>query len=134
MRIKLYCRCELPLSIHIYSTVTNPRNSHNNLQHTFKSKLFKAYAVKDLLNYPFSTRKLKNNNFKIISHLSSSFKFHRKITCKFQTKYSNMNIKANINSIIQQHQQNFQLKLYSILELQLSQKQHNNNQDKYNNK
>ena len=90
---KLYYRCELPLSIHIYSTVTNPRNSHNNLQHTFKSKLFKAYAVKDLLNYPFSTRKLKNNNFTIISHLASSFKFHRKIPCKFQTKYLNITSK-----------------------------------------
>ena len=65
---KLYYRCELPLSIHIYSTVTNPRNSHNNLQHTFKSKLFKAYAVKDLLNYPFSTRKLKQQ---LQNHLSS---------------------------------------------------------------
>merc|ERR1711954_182033 len=61
----IYYRCELPF-FHTYIPLSQIlENSHNNLQHTFKSKLFQAYAVEDLLNYPFSTRKLKNNTFKI---------------------------------------------------------------------
>merc|ERR1711954_480237 len=84
----IYYRCELPF-FHTYIPLSQIlENSHNNLQHTFKSKLFQAYAVKDLLNYPFSTRKLKNNTFKIISHPASSLNFHKKFHANFKQNIS----------------------------------------------
>ena len=92
----IYYRCELPFFHTSIPLSQILENSHNNLQHTFKSKLFQAYAVEDLLNYPFSTRKLKNNTFKITSHPASSLKFHKKNTMQISNKISQYNIKANI--------------------------------------
>ena len=92
----IYYKCELPLFFHTYIPLSQIlKNSHNNLQHTFQSQLFTAYAVKDLLEYPFSTRKLNNNTFKIISHPASSLKFHKN-TMQISNKISQYNIKANI--------------------------------------